>query len=179
MNTRDRSALRQIKMLAMDVDGVMTDGRTFFDGHGGEGMFFSVQDGSGIKWLHRVGIRTALITGRDTDALRHRITVLKIPYVFTGIKVKILAYNELKEQAGLGDSDIAYAGDDLHDMPVMRRVGFAFAVNNARDEVKECAHYVTQASGGFGAVREIVELLLKEQGKWDEVTERYFMDEDR
>ncbi len=174
--TQPSTALKRIKLLAVDVDGVLTDGRTFYNDNGVEGMFFSVQDGSAIKWLHRAGVQTAIITGRDTGALRHRIKVLAIPYVFKDIKVKIEAYEKLKKQSGLDDKDIAYAGDDLHDLPVMRRAGFSCAVKNARAEVKEQADYVTETAGGHGAVREIAELLLKEQGKWKEVTGRYFAD---
>ena len=166
--------IKQIKLFAMDVDGVLTDGRAFYDNTGAEGIFFNVHDGSAIKWLHRAGFQTAIITGRDTGALKERVKVLSIPYVYKGIKVKDEAYDELKHRCGLKDRDIAYAGDDLHDLPVMRRVGFACAVSNAREEVKNHADYVTETPGGCGAVREIAEMILKEQGKWDEVTRRYF-----
>lgn len=171
-----RKDLKRIKLLALDVDGVLTDGRTFYDAGGLEGMFFSVQDGSAIKWLHRAGLRTAIITGRETGALEKRVEVLGIAYVFQGVKVKTEAYEELKLLAGLEDGEIAYAGDDLHDLPVMRRAGFACAVDNARPEVKEAADYVTGTAGGYGAVREIAELLLKAQEKWEAVTQRYFCD---
>lgn len=172
--TLNPDSIRNIKLLAMDVDGVLTDGRTFFDGNGTEGMFFNVQDGSAIKWLHRAGLKTAIITGRESNALRHRIEVLSIPYVFKNIKVKIEAYEKLKKQSGFVDGEIAYVGDDLHDLPVLRMVGFSCAVSDARDEVKAAADYISQTPGGYGAVREIAELLLKEQGKWDSVTARYF-----
>ena len=171
-----RGKLENIKLLALDVDGVLTDGRTFCDDRGAEGMFFSVQDGSAIKWLHRAGLQTAIISGRDTAALQHRVSVLAIPYVFKGVKIKMEAYEELKRQSGLGDESIAYAGDDLHDLPVMRHVVFSCAVKNARYEVRKQADYVTCAPGGCGAVREIAELLLKIQNKWDDITRRYFID---
>lgn len=172
--TKTFNVIKDIKMLAMDVDGVLTDGSVFYDGNGIEGIFFSVQDGSAIKWLHRAGLQTAIITGRDTDALRHRVNVLSIPYVFKGIKIKKEAYNRLKELSGLEDKHIAYAGDDLHDLPVMRSAGFSFAVKNAREEVKKQADYITAASGGEGAIREIAEIILKKQGHWDAITRRYF-----
>ena len=168
------ASIKKIKLLAMDVDGVLTDGRTFCDNTGAEGMFFCVQDGSGIKWLHRAGLETAIITGRDTGVLEKRVEILGIHYVFKGIKIKIEAYEELKKLSGLKDEQIAYAGDDLHDLPIMRSAGFACAVSNARPEVKDEADYITTAAGGDGAVREITELILKEQNKWEKVTQRYF-----
>ncbi len=176
MNIEIKKRIAQITMLAMDVDGVMTDGRTFCDGTGNEGMFFNVHDGSAIKWLHRAGFQTAIISGRDTGALQSRVATLSIPYVFKGIKVKMEAYNELKKQSGLDDCRIAYVGDDLHDLPVLRKVGLACSVNNARTEVKNQSHIVTRAAGGYGAIREIAEMLLKQKNKWDKVTGRYFVD---
>jgi len=176
LNKQDFKGLKKIKLLALDFDGVLTDGLSFCDGQGGEGVFCSVQDGSAVTWLHRAGFQSAIITGRDSPSLDHRVKTLGVNYVYKGMKFKLEGYESLKASSGLKDEHIAYAGDDLIDLPVMRRTGFSFAVNNARGEVKAQADYTTAASGGAGAVREIIELLLKQQGKWEEITRRYFSD---
>jgi len=165
--------LRAIELVAMDVDGVLTDGRTFYGPGGSEGLFFSVQDGSGIKWLHRAGVATALITGRQLEAVAARAHTLGIEDVFQGVKVKADAYAQLKERARLDDSQILYVGDDLPDLPVMRMAGVSVAVANARPEVREGALIVTSAAGGDGAVREVAELVLKAKGLWDDLLNRY------
>ncbi len=168
--------LRAVRLVAMDVDGVLTDGRAFYGSAGVEGLLFNVQDGTGIKWLQRAGIQTALITGRTLEAVVARAEALGIPLVIQGAKVKLEAYEELKEKTGLSDDAICYIGDDLPDLPVMRRAGLPVAVPNARPEVRAAARLVTEARGGEGAVRELAELILKAQGKWQEITRRYFED---
>lgn len=164
---------RNVRMVIMDVDGVLTDGRAFCAGGGVEGLFFSVHDGTGITYLHRSGIRTALITGREVEAVRERARTLGISEVVQGAKVKLEAYEAVRERSGLRDAEIAYVGDDLPDIPVMRSVGLAVAVPNAAPEVLELAHLVTQRPGGDGAVRELAEFILKVQGKWGKIMERY------
>ena len=168
--------INAIQLLVLDVDGVLTDGRTFRGSGGVEGAFFSVQDGTGIKWLQRAGLPTAVITGRKLEAVRDRAETLGIEYVLQGARVKLDAYEELKRRTGLSDDVIGYAGDDLLDLPVMRRVRLAVAVANARPEVKQMADVVTLAAGGEGAVRELAELILKTRGWWEEITRRYFED---
>jgi len=160
-------------MVVMDVDGVLTDGRAFCAGGGFEGVFFNVHDGTGITYLHRSGIRTAVITGREVDAVRERARTLGIAEVLTGAKVKLQAYEGIRERAQLPDDEIAYVGDDLPDIPVMRRVGLAVAVPNAAPEVLAIADLVTLRPGGNGAVRELAEFILKAQGKWDQILDRY------
>lgn len=166
--------IRAIRLVIMDVDGVLTDGTTFYGSGGAEGLFFNVQDGTGIKWLQRAKIDTALMSGRDLEAVKARAEVLGIKHVILGAKVKVDAYEELKRKTALVDSAICYVGDDLLDIPVMRRVGLSVAVANARPEVKEAADVVTETRGGEGAVRELVENILRAQGKWEKITSRYF-----
>ena len=174
MDEEVRRKLLAVELVAMDVDGVMTDGRAFYGADGMEGVLFNVHDGAGIKCLHRAGIGTAIITGRAIEGVRARAEVLGIEQVFQDAKVKLTAYDQLKERTGLDDSRICYVGDDLPDVPVMRRVGLAVAVANARPEVCGVAHIVTAARGGEGAVRELAELVLKTQGKWANILKRYF-----
>jgi len=164
---------RGIRMLIMDVDGVLTDGRALYGSPSVEGVFFNVHDGTGIKYLHRCGVRTAIITGRDIQAVRERARVLGIEEVVQGAKVKLEAYEAVLARADLSDAEVAYVGDDLPDIPVMRRAGLAVAVPNAAPEVIEHAHLVTRRAGGEGAVREVAELILKAQGKWQHVLSRY------
>ena len=166
--------IRRIKLLIMDVDGVLTDGRALCGSGGFEGVFFNVRDGSGIKWLHRAGIQTALITGRQLDAVARRAEVLGIRHVVQGAKVKLDAYEQIKRETNLDDEAICYVGDDLPDIPVMKRVGLSVAVRSARPEVRHAADIVTEADGGDGAVRELAECILKAKGKWDEIVARYF-----
>ncbi len=166
--------IRGMKLLALDVDGVLTDGTTFYGSGGFEGLSFNVQDGTAIKWLHRAGIETALITGRNLEAVTRRAEVLGTRHVIQGAKVKLEAYERLKRDAGLEDDVICYVGDDLPDIPVMRRAGLAVAVANARPEVRQIADIVTEAPGGRGAVRELAELILKTKGEWEKLTSRYY-----
>jgi len=174
MDQSTQAKIRAVQLIAMDVDGVLTDGMAFYGTGGVEGLFFNVQDGTGIKWLHRAGLRTALVTGREVEAVRRRAEVLGIELVYQGAKVKMEAYERLLADTGLADEALCFVGDDLMDLPVMRRAGLGVAVANARPEVKEAADLVTEAAGGRGAVRELVELVLKTQGLWDKVTGRYF-----
>ncbi len=165
--------LKRITLVVMDVDGVLTDGRIILGTNGQEFKCFNVKDGHGVVLLHRAGIKTALITGRRSEAVQIRAQELGIALVFQDCKDKLETYEELKAATGAQDQEIAYIGDDLVDIPIMRRVGVAVAVADAHPQVKEVAHLVTQAPGGRGAVRELAELILKVQGKWEETTRRY------
>ena len=169
-----RRKIERLRLIAMDVDGVLTDGRAFYGSGGFEGVFFSVKDGTAVKWLHRAGLETALITGRSLEAVRARAEVLGIRRVIQGAKVKLEAYERLKEETGLADEAICYVGDDLPDVPVMRRAGLAVAVADAPEDVRRFADLVTRADGGCGAVRELAELILRTTGAWEELTRRYF-----
>lgn len=166
--------LRAIKLVIMDVDGVLTDGSIILDDGGRELKFFNVKDGHGIVLLHRVGIKTALITGRHSPVVERRAMELKVPLVFQGVKNKLRVYRELREKEGLKDEEIAYIGDDLVDIPILSRVGVAVAVADAHPLVKDAAHIVTEQAGGKGAVREFIEILLQAQEKWADATESYW-----
>lgn len=169
--------IQKIELLAMDVDGVLTDGKVMYGSNILDAIYFNVQDGSSIKWLHRAGIKTAIITGRESEAVQARARLLGIEYVYQGAKKKLPAYEQLKSDTGLPDISIGYIGDDLPDLPVLRTAGIAIAVANACPEVKEAADIVTERAGGDGAVREVAIMLLKAQNKWNEVTARYFQQE--
>lgn len=168
-----KAKLRKIKMLIMDVDGVMTDGRIFLDNNGIGSKSFDIQDGQGIVWLHRAGLKTAIITGHNTKIVKLRAENLGISEVHQGALIKTGAFAEILKKYKLSKSEICYMGDDFPDMPIMREVGFGVAVKNARPEVKKCADYITKAGGGRGAVREICEMILKAQDKWKLIMERY------
>ncbi|MFW6188927.1 MAG: KdsC family phosphatase [Planctomycetota bacterium] len=165
--------LRRVRLLIMDCDGVLTDGRAFYGSDGFEAVGFNVKDGTGIKYLQRRGVRTAILTGRDVEAVRVRARVLGIGHVVQGAKVKIDGYERIQQQVELPDEAIAYIGDDLTDIPPMRRAGLAVAVADAAPEVIETADFATERKGGDGAVRELAERILKARGEWDRILERY------
>lgn len=170
----------RIRVLLMDVDGVLTDG-TYWnvpDGRGGlvETKAFDSQDGIALHWLKRVGIRAGVISGRVSPATEERARQAGFAWIFQGHVEKIPILDRILEDAGLEADEVAYVGDDFTDVVIMHRVGLAVATANARAEVKPAAHYVTRAPGGQGAVREVVELLLKAQGRWDEILRHYELD---
>lgn len=165
--------LAKITLLALDVDGVLTDGTLAINGDGSETKFFNSLDGHGIKMWQRAGLKVALISGRASPPTERRAEQLKIEYVFQDCHYKLPVVEQLLDQIGLLPENMAFIGDDLTDMPVMRYAGFAVAVANAVDEVKECADYVTTHSGGRGAVREVIEYILKNSGRWQELMKRY------
>lgn len=161
---------KKIRVLLMDVDGTMTPGyvclQTFPDGSVAEMKMFNAHDGAGIKLAGIMGIRTGLITGRDSPATARRATEAGMEFVAQGQPKKLQAYEDILKRAGVTDAEVAYVGDDLPDLPILGRAGLAVAVADATIEVQRAAHYVTAARGGEGAVREVVELILKSQGKW-------------
>ena len=167
----------KIRLLLMDVDGVLTDGKLYNvpapDGSMAETKGFDSQDGIALQWLNRLGIAGGVISGRVSPATTERAKQVKFKYVYQGHTEKVPILQEIMADAKLDASEVAYIGDDFTDVVVMRRVGLAIATANARPEVKPLAHYVTQAAGGQGAVREVVELLLKAQGRWDEILKHY------
>ena len=164
---------RKTRLLMMDVDGVLTDGRIIQDGQGHELKVFDVKDGHGIVMAHRAMLRTALISGRASETITQRAGELGIKLVFQKVWNKLEVYEKILVDAALTHDQVAYIGDDLIDIPLLRRVGLAVAVADAVDEVKAAAHVVTQRPGGQGAVREVIELILKAQGHWDSLIERY------
>jgi 3-deoxy-D-manno-octulosonate 8-phosphate phosphatase (KDO 8-P phosphatase) len=166
-----------IKLLLMDVDGVLTEG-TYFQFPGPDGNLvevkqFDTQDGIALVWMHQYGIKTGLISGRISQSTQERARSGHFSYVYQGHTEKIPMFEEILSDSGLKPEEVAYVGDDLTDVVIMRRVGLAVAVANARPEVKRIAHLVTQASGGRGAIREVAELLFKAQGKWLGLLEHY------
>ncbi len=167
----------QIKLLLMDVDGVLTDGKLYQvpdkEGRMVETKGFDSQDGISLQWLNWKGIQTGVISGRLSPATEERARQVKMTYVYQGHIEKIPILEEILAQSKLQAAQVAYVGDDLTDVVIMRRVGLAIATANARDEVKRAAHYVTQARGGGGAVREVVEMLLKAQNLWGEILMHY------
>ncbi|HBG07719.1 MAG: phenylphosphate carboxylase subunit delta [Geobacteraceae bacterium GWC2_58_44] len=167
--------LKKIKLLILDVDGVLTDGRIIFDSNGVESKFFNVKDGHGIKMLQRAGIEVGIISGRESVVVANRAAELGIGQVYQKSLDKLVPYRQMLEATGLGDQEVAFMGDDIIDIPIMRRVGFASAPADAVAEVVPFAHFVARNRGGWGAVREICDLLLKAQGSWDSVTSRYYV----
>jgi 3-deoxy-D-manno-octulosonate 8-phosphate phosphatase (KDO 8-P phosphatase) len=191
---------KRIKLLLFDVDGVLTDGKLYIfpappgvlqstqqhaSKHGGEGGFglhsesyieakgFHAHDGTSISLARLAGIRTGLITKRISETVALRARDLKLEFVYQGIQDKLTVFEEIIKKTGIKPAEAAFVGDDVIDLPVMRNCGLAIAVANARDEVKEDAHYVTPHSGGDGALRDAVEYILKAQGKWKQVVEKY------
>ena len=160
-------------MLILDVDGVLTDGRIIYDDHGNELKNFSVQDGFGMTLLRRAGIKSGIITAKASAAMRKRVEEMEITKVYQNISDKLMAYNEMLKIFALEDKEVCYIGDDLMDLPVLNRAGLAVTVADGAVELKKAAHYITEKRGGRGAVREVIEIILKAQGKWEELTKKY------
>jgi 3-deoxy-D-manno-octulosonate 8-phosphate phosphatase (KDO 8-P phosphatase) len=166
-----------VRLLLMDVDGVLTDGRLYFvpgpNGDTYETKAFDSQDGIALRWLSWKGIQLGLISGRDSPATVARAEQLGFSFIYQGHIEKIPILEEILAKAGLDPSQIAYIGDDLTDAVIMRRVGFAIATANARPEVKRIAHLITRSPGGRGAVREAAEAILRAQGHWTGILKKY------
>jgi len=167
---------KKIQVLLMDVDGTLTSGAVTLlsteEGTALEIKTFDAHDGQRLTLARTAGLRTGVITGRESAALRQRCKEMDIEFVYEKQAHKIPAYEEILKKAGVEESEVAYVGDDLPDIKVMRRVGLAVAVGNAAPEVKKVAHYVTKASGGRGAIREAIEVILKSKGVWNDVIEK-------
>jgi len=170
----DPQQLKSIKILILDVDGVLTDGRVIYTDSGEEIKRFDVRDGHGLKLLMRSGIEVILLTGRESKVVLHRARDLGIEHVYQKALNKIEVYKEILAKWNLEDKEVGFVGDDLIDLPVLRKVGFSASVPDAVPEVKEIVDHITTKKGGEGAVREICELLLKAQNKWEAVTEKYY-----
>jgi len=165
--------LAAIELLVLDVDGVLTDGRVIIHGDGGESKCFNILDGHGIRMWQRAGLKVALLSGRVSQATTRRAQELEIPYVIQDSHFKLPALKQLLAELGLSPENAAYVGDDLMDLPIVRYVGLGVAVANAVDELKEHADYVTARRGGEGAVREVIEHILKGSDRWAALMERY------
>lgn len=159
--------LERVRLLLMDVDGVLTDGRIYYGGDGIDIKAFHTQDGLGLRLLQMEGIRLGIVTGRSSEAVRRRAAELGIDIVHQGIRDKAALVSQLVEATGIPAEEMAFVGDDLLDLPIMARVGVPMAVANAVEEVKRAAAAVTRAPGGKGAVREIAEAILKAQDRWE------------
>lgn len=162
-----------IKLVIFDVDGVLTDGGIILDGDNNEYKKFYVRDGHGIKLLQRAGIEVALITGRYSRVVEKRAAELGIKEVYQGCLKKAEAYEELLEKLSLGDEAVAFVGDDVVDIPALRRAGLPVAVADAHEDAKKYALMITGARGGFGAARECIEFILKAKGLWDGIIDSY------
>ena len=163
----------KIKLLVLDVDGVLSDGSIFMSASGDEIKAFNVKDGSGMKYWMRCGGKIAWITGRECKLVENRAAELGIDILRQGCKVKLPAYQEVLAELGVSPEETAVVGDDLPDIPMLMRCGFSAAPSDAVEEVRTRADYVCTAAGGRGCVREVVELILKNTGKWEQIMERY------
>ncbi|MCP4691444.1 MAG: HAD-IIIA family hydrolase [Desulfobacterales bacterium] len=165
--------LASIKALLLDVDGVLTDGGVIYGDDGAETKVFNAKDGLGIRLLMDAGVSAAIVTGRRSGALRHRCRNLGIDLLFDGVSDKAALLGELQERLGVSPGEMAFMGDDLVDLPLMKKVGCAIAPADAREDVRDRVDIVVEAPGGRGAVREICESILKAKGLWEEILERF------
>ena len=167
----------KVRLLLMDVDGVWTDGKLYYvPGPGGEMVetkAFNAQDGMSLRWAHAAGLKTGLISGRESPAVIHRAQMLGVTFICQDCLEKVPPYEQICQAAGVVDEEVAFVGDDLTDIPLIRRVGLGVAVANARPELEPYARYVTAAPGGNGAIREVVELIMKAQCLWQAVLDKY------
>jgi len=164
---------KKIKLLLTDVDGVLTDGNMYFVENQKSNLIeikgFHAQDGIGLRLLHQFNIKTGMITGRISPAAQNRAGTLRMKYVYQGFLEKLAPFKDILKKSGLKPHEVAFIGDDLTDVPVLKNAGLAFATHNAVKEVKDIAHFVTKKKGGEGAVREICDFLLKAQGRWKQI----------
>lgn len=165
---------RKVRALILDVDGVLTDGSIIYCNSGKELKVFNVQDGFGMSLLERAGIKSIIITAKKSRALIKRAKEMKVAKVYQNAIDKVRAYDQVLKNFKLSDEEVCYIGDDLIDLPILRRAGLAVVVSDGVDELKAIAHYVTEKEGGRGAVREVIDIILKAKGQWNEVTRGYF-----
>jgi len=158
---------RQVRLALFDVDGVMTDGRLFISESGESFKAFNILDGLGLKLLKSSGVSTGILTGRSSASVKARASELAIDHLIQGAEDKLGAFSRLRTQLGLEESEVCYMGDDLPDLPVLRRCGLAIVPPNAVQQLREQAHFVTRTSAGHGAVREACELIMQAQGTWE------------
>ena len=165
---------KKIKLLIMDVDGVLTDGRIIYGSDGTEFKSFHVRDGHAMKLANRAGLKMAIITGRDSEIVTRRGKELEVDFIYQKVFNKLEVYEKILQENNLKDEEIAFIGDDIVDLPVMRRVGLSIAVEDAVEELKQESLLITKNPGGRGAVREVIEYILKARGLWEDVTKRYY-----
>jgi 3-deoxy-D-manno-octulosonate 8-phosphate phosphatase (KDO 8-P phosphatase) len=164
-----------IRFLLVDVDGVMTDGGITYSSDGSEIKTFNVKDGSGLMWWRRAGHAAGIVTGRSSPMVLRRAKELEIEFVEMDAKHKLPAFERILAAAGVSSEEVAVIGDDLPDLPLVKRAGLGIAVADAVDELKDAAAMITSKNGGKGAVREVIELILKTQGRWDVIMNRYLI----
>lgn len=169
-----QSKLAKIKLLLLDVDGVLTNGQIIYDNQGNELKAFDVKDGHGLKMVQRAGIRVGIVTGRNSIVVSRRAQELGIEILYQGALRKLEPYLEILSEQNLLDEQVAYVGDDIIDLPILQRVGFSATVADAIPDLFPYVDYIATRPGGGGAVREICDLLLRASGQWDEITKRYF-----
>lgn len=167
--------MKEIKLIILDVDGVLTDGKLFIGSDGEEYKAFNTQDGMGISLAHYTGIKTAIITGRKSNAVSKRAEELRIDFVYQGIHDKINVLEEILQNLGIEHEQVCYIGDDINDLPILKVIGYPCAPNNAVSIVKDNVKYVANAEGGNGAVREIIDKILSSQENYDQLIEDYLM----
>jgi 3-deoxy-D-manno-octulosonate 8-phosphate phosphatase (KDO 8-P phosphatase) len=170
--TLQRKASR-IRLLLFDVDGVLTDGRVILHGDGTESKRFAIRDGTGIVWAHRAGLMTGLLSARQSPTTAQRAAQLSIPIVIQGTLAKLEAYEQILRDGRFEDDEVAFMGDDLLDLPVLSRVGLSAAPSDAVEEVRARVDWVSGSKGGNGAVRELVEMVLKAQDRWQPIVDSY------
>ena len=171
MTLDERAA--QVRLLLFDVDGVLTDGIVIMHGDGSESKGFHIRDGAAIVWAQRAGLKVGLLSARSSGATTNRAAQLAVQLVVQGAANKLSAYEQIVRDAGIGDDAVAYMGDDLLDLPVLGRVGFSAAPADAAAEVRARVNWVSRAAGGRGAVRELIELVLRAQKRWDEIVQQH------
>lgn len=164
---------KKIKVLILDVDGVMADGRIIYDNFGDEFKVFDVQDGFGLALWRRSGLKSAIVTAKKTRIVARRAKECGITKIFQNVHDKGAVFEKALRALKASDEEVCFVGDDLLDIPIMKRAGLAVAVPYSREEVKSQAHYITKTQGGRGAIREVIELILKSKGKWQEIIDKY------
>lgn len=163
----------KVSVLLLDVDGVLTDGRIVYAEYGDELKFFDVQDGAGLVFWNRMGLQSAIITSRTSRLVKRRAKELRVNFLVQGALLKLPVYEQMLKRLRVSDEQVCAIGDDLMELPILRRAGLAVAVPNGVEEVKRVCHYTTSRAGGRGAVREVVEILLKAKGLWQQLMGRY------
>ena len=163
----------RVSVLVIDVDGVLTDGRIVYADYGDELKFFDVQDGAGLVFWNRLGLKSAIITARRSRLVKRRAKEMRVDFLAQQRLLKLPAYEAMLKRFRVTDAQVCAIGDDLMELPILRRVGLAVAVPNAVEEVRQLCHYTTRHPGGRGAVREVVDLVLKAKGLWDQLLQRY------
>jgi 3-deoxy-D-manno-octulosonate 8-phosphate phosphatase (KDO 8-P phosphatase) len=174
-NAKDiKQRARKIKLLLMDVDGVLTPGYMVVEDSGRQVKIFDVQDGFGIMLWHKAGLKSAIITSGKTPAITRRAGMLNIDRVYQNVKDKLDFYHKLKKEFGLRDDQVCFIGDDLIDLPVLKRAGFSCSVNDSHNAIQPYVHYRCKSKGGRGAVREVIDIILKSKRLWSKVTKDYY-----